>query len=267
MSRDGIIDVRHPVNYRDGLARGLVAWWKAFDGWSGGTVFRDLVGGIHAALSNMEVATDWVQSDYGMSLDFDGVDESAVVSEPHNVPLGTVARTIVAWAKADTSTTGRFVGYGTSVASGNLFGLTVETITAVDYVLFRHAGGNIRYPAATIGEWLHAAITMQDGDNTDDALVYIDGLLRAGTRNAGADFAIDTQAEDFHIGEAFTGSGEYFDGQVAEVMVYDRALSADEIRALYEDSLRAYPRLLRRLSRRVAFVAAAPAARRVFIVS
>ena len=72
------------------------------------------------------------------------------------------------------------------------------------------------------GVWKHYAVT-SDGTNL---LAYVNGvLLYQGT------FLItpDTGLTDFHIGVRSNGGGEIFYGAVAEIAVFDRALTQDEI--------------------------------------
>ena len=92
------------------------------------------------------------------------------------------------------------------------------------------AGGSL-----PVGEWTHIVIT-QDGVAPK---VYIDGRLVA-TVTAGNDLANWTLnkadyrwriGSDYHSG---TGSHFPFNGIICEIAIFDRALSADEIRARFE---------------------------------
>jgi hypothetical protein len=69
-------------------------------------------------------------------------------------------------------------------------------------------------------EWHHYALTY-DGSNQK---LYIDGILATTTSKTGS---INTNSTNLRI-------GEYFNGFIDDVHIYNRALSAGEIKALYE---------------------------------
>lgn len=75
-----------------------------------------------------------------------------------------------------------------------------------------------------VNEWTHIAVT----DDTSTAKMYINGeLVNSGT---GESTSITT---NLRIGTRYTNSG-YFQGNISKVHVYNRALSADEVKLLYD---------------------------------
>ena len=57
------INWQSPVNYNDGLTKGLVAWWLVAPHWQGGVTFRDLCNRNHGTLTDMDPSSDWRVSD------------------------------------------------------------------------------------------------------------------------------------------------------------------------------------------------------------
>ena len=86
-----------------------------------------------------------------------------------------------------------------------------------------------------IGEWGHIAVTYND--TTQEALVYVNGQrVRYGTWDCSelgtslAEFVVGTD----HLREDGTlcGSNHFFQGDIDELRIYDRALNAEEVQAL-----------------------------------
>jgi hypothetical protein len=76
------------------------------------------------------------------------------------------------------------------------------------------------------GQWHHVAVTY------DGARIrfYVDGELDPYQPAANLTFGTNTEA--MVLGADFPGGDEYFDGRMADVRVYNKGLSADQVRAL-----------------------------------
>ena len=88
-------------------------------------------------------------------------------------------------------------------------------------------------PPAT---WHHVAMTVQDnGNGSRTAVTYVDGVQVGGpfTQTPGAPNA---SAFNTYIGSGEAGSGHLFHGTLDDVRVYDGALTADEVRAVFNDT-------------------------------
>jgi hypothetical protein len=85
-------------------------------------------------------------------------------------------------------------------------------------------------PVISAGTWTHIAAVY----NGTDMRVYINGSLsNNGTNNPKTySSGIVNGAANFEIGR-YDGNTKYFDGLIDEVAVFNRALSADEIAAIY----------------------------------
>jgi len=84
--------------------------------------------------------------------------------------------------------------------------------------------------APATGTWKHVAVVLASGQGS----LYVDGALVTGP-SAVALRPVDLGTIDYaYLGKSQFTSDSYFDGQIDEFRVYDRALSAAEIRALYQ---------------------------------
>ena len=84
--------------------------------------------------------------------------------------------------------------------------------------------------ALSTGTWKHVAVVLSSGQGS----IYVDGALAAGPS------AVSLRPSDLgtidyaYLGKSQFTADPYFDGQLDEVRVYGRALSAAEIKALYQ---------------------------------
>ena len=86
-------------------------------------------------------------------------------------------------------------------------------------------------PAPADSNWHFIAITWSLADQT--SRTYFDGVLQPWTCT-GLTSAIGTPNQNLNIGRD-QNNGDYFDGDIADVRIYNRALSAAEVQALYND--------------------------------
>jgi hypothetical protein len=176
----------------------------------------------------------------GGALRFDGVDDWVTVTDTTASPLDlSTGMTIEAWVNP-------------TVMSGWECILMKERGVAgeglLSYALYAHDGaplavgqpvpaGYVRLnPVAsttdravrgttklTLGVWTHLATTY-DGANQR---FYVNGVLVGTTASPGAGIAVSNGA--IRIGGNASSTGEFFQGMIDEVRVYNRALSAAEI--------------------------------------
>ena len=198
------------------LREGLVgAWCPSIAG--DGFTLPDLSGyGNHGTLTNMD-SNDWVSSQYGRALDFDGSND--LVTFPSLPLTGTGPFSVLVWLKA------------LQQIGGTLFGnYLVGTL-------------QLFYGTQYIGMWLDNNTTYLSSPlhffttNTTcmvaqrfvngETRCYLDAVLQKtgfSTANIGSTTA-------FRIGTNTFG-GEQFAGQILQVSLYNRALSESEIRIL-----------------------------------
>lgn len=178
----------------------------------------------------------WVLEDeavYGGAIDFGGSSGTVQISLQDALPIGNAPRTLAAWVFAPWSADQKFLSYG-SQANGMSFDFTVEDHDGTPHVWFRHWGGNIRFPGAAYGEWMHfAAVVPEDAGMTSDLIVYINGEEMEGIRGDGADRVLDTGLSNLVIGGRSDGPN-LFEGRVDDVWLFDEALDEDEIVEILE---------------------------------
>ena len=204
----------------------LVAWWKLDEG--EGTTVLDWSGhGHHGTLIDHP---QWVPGYDGGALELDGADDWVDFGNPPDLPSGTSARSISAWAKTD-SVAGGYrvpVGYGSPAGSQAMcFAINGDTLYGSGY-------GNdlIVNDFWEVGVWYHLCLTY-DGTT---ARLYADGIM------------VISEAKDWNlvlsrvrIGRQVNEAAEFWDGLVDDVRIYSKMLTQDEIKqAMRGDPLLAW---------------------------
>lgn len=143
-------------------------------------------------------------------------------------PLGATPRTVCAWTNPFTLFNGTFSevvmygnatngwGFGMDAAGGLPNGRVFILDTAGDYVWNKPHGLNI---------WRHVCATYDGSAET----LYVDAFPVASVARA-----INTGSGSLVIGKGIFGGGDYFNGNIDDVRIYNRALSIPEIQALLQ---------------------------------
>lgn len=202
------------------LKQGLVgAWIPSISG--SGLLLPDLSGrGNNGALTNMD-ASDWVSSQYGRALDFDGSNDYI----ESRSPFGTAAQPEV--------TASAFIrinsGYGLVMISNSTTGFFwYAGLSGAAVAGQRLYIGNTPFPGlnsvtAIPSGWNHIAFTY----NRTAVVFYLNGV-NVGTATGVNDPAFNNQV--FQIGGY--GSAETLNGQLDDIRIYNRALTESEIKLL-----------------------------------
>jgi Ca2+-binding RTX toxin-like protein len=192
--------------------------------WTGDSDASDSVGPNDGTLNNgAAIAPGWVANGFA----FDGVDDN-VQAPTAGLPIGSADRTLALWARIDqlVATETFFAGYGAPGSYSEYYVLG----TLTDGTLFASTWNPALFgPVLQTGRWYHLAMT-----NVGQSFkLYLDGA-----EVASADMDVNTPAgSTFSMGRLLysdIGDERRLDGMVDEVTVYDRALSAAEIKALYD---------------------------------
>jgi len=207
-------------------AAGLVGHWS-FDE-SSGTTAADSSGNNN----NGTVVGDaqWSAGKVGNALVFDGVDDMVVVNQNAGLPIynnGTDnAYSIAMWVKGGPQNDMRIFSEGSTTSGTPLLNLGTQDSGQFATYIRPETGTVSNHPLSQAepfdDTWHHIAWV----DDNGTATLYIDGLADGGNFNyTRGTMALDTTS----IGGILRAEPSYFfTGQIDEVRVYNRALSAGE---------------------------------------
>lgn len=144
-------------------------------------------------------------------------------------PLAT-AGTLAGWIKLATLPTGTVYLFGKS-AGGNDLDVQIES----DQKLHFFTGGgnqiNVAPPGGFLaGQWYFVAVTFDNAGSGSKA-IYFNGL--SALERTGATGRTGSSSP-FTIGDSSVFSGRFFNGVIDEVAIWNRALTATEIAAIYQ---------------------------------
>src|SRR5208283_4060907 len=176
------------------------------------------------------VCPSWTtEGRYNGAFDFNN-NQHFDISEPGSLPLGTTPLTMCAWAKTyDLSALGgtflAYGGYPDNLAMSR-WGCDLDAGSPGDFLSVTNfwcsAGTNV---------WKYICLTY---DGTD-ATIYTDGKVAAGPTPT----SWNTQPGVGYIGTSIDDIWGWI-GAIDEVRIYNRSLSSDEVKELYESNLNKY---------------------------
>ena len=171
---------------------------------------------------------------YGSALKFDGKGDAVNVSQDPSLLL-TNGGTISAWIYPYDYGGG---GYGRIISKGS-------GTTTADYQLWITSPGQLRFKtlngttqqstnnAITLNQWNHVVVVFSSTSET----LYVDGVNRTVWGNETS--LPPNTANSVQIG-GLDGASRNFNGTIDEIRVWNRTLSADEIREIYNSNLKKY---------------------------
>jgi len=210
----------------------LVAWWKLDDEGTG-TVIDSSGNGHHGALVG---DAHFVPGLYDEALELDGENDYVVIDGYKGIVgdgTNTPPYSITAWIK--TVGDGEIVGWGNS-GGGNRMEFRVNNGR------LRHepGGGNTQGDTAVNdGQWHYVAVTVRaNSTHNDGVTMYLDG--REDTRaNTDSDPVHPTENYDVKIGLRYNEDNRLYTGLIDDLRIYDKELSATEIRDIMKLGYRA----------------------------
>ena len=193
--------------------KGLVAHWDFNEG--SGAVLHDRSGnGNHGTIAGAE----WVKVDGAYALEFDGVDDFVDCGKGPGLDIKDVI-TVEAWLYPAAMPT---------VPSEWIIAGKQQDVYALCYYMtgwcwwYLSGGDNAAQAPVGVGQWHHLAGTF-DGKT---ATLYVDGDVKCSRTSK---YATITSRKDLR----FLIGRPPFSGMIDEVKVYQRALSAEEVRRHY----------------------------------
>ncbi|MBI1977478.1 MAG: hypothetical protein HYS55_01855, partial [Candidatus Omnitrophica bacterium] len=221
---------------------GLAGYWN-FENLTSNTV-SDKSGGSNngTLVNNPPVSTDHPPLNFTntRSLSFDGFDDYVRVPNSASLQFGTGSFTIVLWMKPDTVATPRQAivdkadgTNGFRFITSNEDGDRLKFIRGVYFA----DGVQSNDGVLTAGLWQHV-VAVVDTSLTPQVSFYVNGVY-AGGGNLPANGRIATTTTDLFIGrKGYDVSGVYyFDGNMDDVRIYNRALSQTEVQNLAQGNL------------------------------
>ncbi len=199
------------------MTDGLVGYWK-FDEPSTASTYEDSSGNGNIGTANDNAST--TAGKFGNSAVFDGANDGVYTSKSV-IELNTV--TTCAWVNPETP--GQFSS-GTIIANGSYY-LYMNTDSWIITSDARTTETYFNSIAPVLNSWQFVCVVRQaDGI----ASLYVNGVQSGASQFTGTpevamwDDAIGNRGDDLFC----------FDGKIDEVRIYNRALSADEVKKLYE---------------------------------
>ena len=201
---------------------GLVGWWKFDDG--AGTTAVD--SSVSSSTGTLVGGPTWTVGRLAGALNFNGASYVSVANQtPYNI-TGNI--TVAAWIKVTSFTK----AWQAVVTKGDGAWRLIRNGTNNSLCFAIDGGPSTVFGNKDVvndGQW-HHAVGVYDGSNT---YLYIDGTLDASFPWTGA---VLTDAYNVFIGENAQATGRQFNGLIDDVRVYNVALSASQISALYYQS-------------------------------
>jgi RHS repeat-associated protein len=193
----------------------LVGYWAFNDG-AGSTALDSSGAGNSASLVN---SPTWVSGKVGGAINFDGISQFASVARVVGLGSGNTPHTVAAWVKVNALPSNRawILLLGNAGTGAHHWLLRSDGITQLG-----SWSGNQVNPSLPVGQWTHIAMTFDGSTLTG----YINGT------------AIGSTAASFNLaGSPLTlaqtaVSENNFNGQIDDLHVYNRALTAAEVSSL-----------------------------------
>ena len=213
------------------LTSGLVGHWT-FDGadtnFTTNTVADKSGQGNNGTMINMSTSTARAPGKIGQALKFDGVDDYVNLVDG-SLALGTSNFTISVYLKHSQASTWRGI-FVKGASGGSGYGLHLNTSGLVDLGIESSVNTHVTSTTRVDdNKWHHVLISATRNGN---ALFYIDGILDA-TRDISSQNGSLNNSIVARIGMYSSGNTWPFNGLIDEVRVYNRALSASEVKVLY----------------------------------
>ena len=200
----------------------LTLWWPLDEGKD--TTAVDMSG--HGHHGTIVGEARWMDGYQGTAVKLGG--DIYVETNSYQGVTGTASRTCCAWIKTTTAGTRDVMSWGQN-AAGQKWRMYLPGSGALRIEV--NGGYHLGVTNLRDGRWHHVAVTFEDDGSPDvlDTLLYVDG--RRDATAASDDEPINTAAGPFRIGESPWHNAPFMD-EIDDARVYDKVLTAEEIRQL-----------------------------------
>ena len=224
------------------LRQGLVgAWCPSLPNGGSGNMLVDQSGyNNHGSLVNMS-PDDWVSSQYGRALDFDGVNDYINVADANNLSPAS-AMSISFWAKPAALPAASNGNRMWAVTKGDTSNFEYEcsinsfstSFGKWNCAYYNLVADSVRARATTAdaiaGTWQHVCWTANRNNDLPD--IYFNGELSNGATIAVGTPTPGNGTAPLQIGRRANASDVTFNGQLDDLRLYSRILTPSEIRLL-----------------------------------
>jgi len=194
-----------------------------------GTAWKDLVGNNNSVLTNSPTFS----AANGGSFDFDGVDDYATAPNSTDVDLTNVG-TISVWIKPHTLTQSNYAGFVSKSAGGanNQQAYVFSWRQASSKIFLSFCNGSGAYnqifaPLPTVVNVWYNLVGTWNGSNLT---IYNNGVATAtGTQTTNAQVLNTPLTIGGYTYNGGGGSGEYFNGNIANVKIYKKGFTSAEV--------------------------------------
>ena len=228
----------HLLRQPAAVTNGLVGWWKL-----DGNAKDETANHNDGTLNNFTLdgtTNGWTAGKFGKALMFNGSNDYASMGNVLNMGLGNMTTSV--WIKTMSSS-------NQSIVAKSLYGpqagryYTIIQAGYLETFMQGNVNRTIDVPSSLVtdGNW-HLVTTSYV--RSDLMSLYVDGTLKS-TLDISADSSINMNTSDTFLIGAYNNvsgtdsppqGGEYFNGFLDDVRVYNRALAATEIAKLYAGS-------------------------------
>jgi len=174
----------------------------------------------------------WVNGKFGKALQLDGSSASVDCGNTATLDLPTnSAVTMCAWVNSAVGSTGAWQGIMAKRTANYSYGINFINTA---FQVYSSSGSGVQGWAYLLpkNEWVHIVGIM----SKDPTQLYVNGELFGGAGKGPGGGAFSNAANLFRIGSSGT-IGEYFNGIIDDVAVFDVALTADDITSIMNKGL------------------------------
>ena len=197
-----------------------------------GTSWKDLVGSNNATLTNGPT----FDSEAGGCILFDKIDDRVDT----NVEIqfdNTDPFTLAAWIKTEDADNNQIInnenasyrGYQLAIDANNLLFLFFRNTVSTNYMGIKCSDDFLGY----INTWTYVAGTHDGSSSVSGLKIYINGVEQSITTISDTLNATTISNETTYIGYRRPSTQGPFDGKIAVAQIYNKALTANEVRQNY----------------------------------
>lgn len=200
-----------------------IGFWKLDEG-SGYTAFDSSGNNNHAAFTNMDPASDWVQGKIGKGIDLDGTNDTLNIPTLNNFPTTMTDITIGFWAYPREGVDDSIIQAATDDAN-NRINIHLHWGGNTIYWDFGNisSGGRLSttFNSDWLNQWAYYTFTAKSGEGMK---IYRNGILIASNATTST---FTSTGKSLIVG--YHSAGYYWNGQIDQLKIYDYARSTDQI--------------------------------------